>query len=139
MATRLSTALHLPKLKMIQEYNASLCSKSVKPSPINRYSSLMIGLYPVILLSYFSVSQDRQDFRSDFSTFARGTSAQEQFIPIQNEDEHNSEAESLAIKEFNLSYSVQLHIHLVSPYSKWLYKIIYTLNLLKVLSCLESL
>ena len=34
-------------------------------------------------------------------------------IPIQNEDEHNLEAESLAVKGFNLNYSVQLHIHLV--------------------------
>ena len=35
------------------------------------------------------------------------------FIPIQNEDEHNSEAESLTLKGFNLNYSAQLHIHLV--------------------------
>jgi len=34
-------------------------------------------------------------------------------IPIQNEDEHNSETESLTIKGFNLMYSAQLHIHLV--------------------------
>ncbi len=34
-------------------------------------------------------------------------------IPIQYEDEHNSETENLALKGFYLSYSVQLHIHLV--------------------------
>ena len=34
-------------------------------------------------------------------------------MPIQNEDEYNSEAVSLAIKGFNLNYSAQLHIHLV--------------------------
>jgi hypothetical protein len=33
-------------------------------------------------------------------------------------DEHNSEAESLAVKEFNPNFSAQLHIHLVLSRSK---------------------
>jgi RIO-like serine/threonine protein kinase len=34
-------------------------------------------------------------------------------IPIQYEDEHNSDAESLTVREFQFTRSVQLHIHLV--------------------------
>ena len=38
---------------------------------------------------------------------------QSSFIPFQNEDEHKSDIENLAIKGFNLSYPVCLHIYLV--------------------------